>query len=431
MMKTCTRNFIMSLAVAGIGLPGAASATNGMFMIGYGAKSRAMGGVGIAYGRDALASAQNPATLADIGNIRADVGADLFFPRARATLGVGSDKLSEKSVANKFLIPNMGGGMKFSRNLWLGMTMVGVGGGGSRYNQNLYNNQLPAGPNSTLGVNLMVAQANPTLAYKLNRDHAVGASLVIGVQTFRAFGLDNFSTFTNRPEFVDKFTNNGNDWAFGAGIRLGWRGDFFDDQIKLGASYSSKVYMTKFDKYEGLFAEQGRFDTPGSYGVGIAYVPNDTWTFEFNVTRTLYEDVKAVANPGPNYEEGASPFPVSKEVNGLGEDDGLGFGWEDQTIYKLGMSYKYNDKLTLRAGWNYGESPINEEREIAFNIVAPATVQHHLTLGGTYRLSPIMEVSASYIHAFTHEQFGPTYIGTEGRIKMRQDSLGISLGIEM
>ncbi len=124
-------------------------------------------------------------------------------------------------------------------------------------------------------------------------------------------------------------------------------------------------------------------------------------------------------------------FPVSKEVNALGQDEGLGFGWKNQNIYKLGLSYDYNDKLTLRGGWNYGESPINEAREIAFNIVAPATVQHHLTLGFTYHLSPEMEISTAYVHAFRHEQFGPTYIGNVGRIEMEQDSLSVNFGLNM
>jgi long-chain fatty acid transport protein len=428
-MKLHTRK-IIALAILGAGIPGLACATNGMYMIGYGAKSQAMGGVGIAYAEDSLASVLNPANLVDTGGIRADIGADLFLPNASATLGVGDQQLSMESRANTFVIPNMGFGMKFSKDLWLGMTMVGVGGGGSRYNQNLYDNLLPAGPDSTLGVNLMIAHMNPTVAYRINRDHSIGASLIIGIQTFRAFGLGNFSTFVNRPEFSDKLTNNGNDWAYGAGTRLGWKGDFFDDKVKVGASYTSKVYMSRFKKYEGLFAEQGSFDNPGSYGVGIAFLPNDTWTFEFDVVRILYEDVKSVSNIGPNSGEG-DLFPVSKEVNGLGEDEGLGFGWKDQTVYKLGMGYQYSDKLKLRAGWNYGESPIDETREIAFNIVAPATVQHHATLGGTYQLSPIMEVSFSYVHAFTYEQYGPTYIGTEGRFKMNQNAFGLSLGIQM
>ena len=47
-------------------IPNSVFATNGYFLIGYGAKSRSMGGVGVAYGQDGLAAAANPAAMADV-----------------------------------------------------------------------------------------------------------------------------------------------------------------------------------------------------------------------------------------------------------------------------------------------------------------------------------------------------------------------------
>ena len=69
------------LVAAGLLLaPTLASATNGYFLIGYGAKSRSMGGVGVAYGQDGLAAAANPAAMTDVevDTMRIDVGAELF-----------------------------------------------------------------------------------------------------------------------------------------------------------------------------------------------------------------------------------------------------------------------------------------------------------------------------------------------------------------
>ena len=76
----------------------------------------------------------------------------------------------------------------------------------------------------------------------------------------------------------------------------------------------------------------------------------------------------------------------------------------------------------------FGKSPIDENREIIFNLVAPATVEHHLTLGGTYNISTTMEINLSYIHAFENEQCGPTYISDDGSnlgcLKMSQNTIG-------
>jgi len=213
-------------------------------------------------------------------------------------------------------------------------------------------------------------------------------------------------------------------------VRLGWLGKFMDNKLLLGASGSPRVYMSKFDKYTNLFAEQGDFDTPPMFGVGMSYKLNDKTTVALDISRTFYSNIAAIGNPGPNLPgDPRGPFPVSQAENALGADNGLGFGWEDQTVYKLGVAYQYDPKWTFRGGWNYGESPIPEETEVLFNIVAPATTQHHLTLGASYQLSDMLEVSASYMHAFRYEQYGPTYIGVSGEIGMAQNAFGMNLGV--
>ncbi len=55
--------------------------------------------------------------------------------------------------------------------------------------------------------------------------------------------------------------------------------------------------MGKFDKYKGLFAEQGSFDIPSKYGVGIAVKAMPETTVAFDIERINYADVPAVNNP--------------------------------------------------------------------------------------------------------------------------------------
>lgn len=422
------RNRTLSLALGALLLiPAGAHATNGMFLIGQGTKARGMGGAGIAFPQDAIAGAMNPAGIGFLENhMRADMSADLFFPSAEAELG----GTHEDSQANKFIMPAMGASYRFSRNLTFGFSAVPGGGGGSRYNTNLYNNLTGADADRTLGVNLMLLNMNPTVAYRLSKNHQIGASLVIGVQTFRAFGLDFFSNFTSTGLFTDNLSNNGNDWAYGAGGRVGWMGRFLDEKLSMGLVYTSKTYMTKFDKYKDLFAEKGSFDTPASAGIGFAYEVTPKLTAALDVTHIFYSEVRSIGNT--SVSTGGSPFPVSQEQNALGRKDGLGFGWDDQTVYKVGAAYDYNSDWTFRAGWNYGASPVDESNgEILFSIVAPAVTQNHLTLGATYRSSPNMEWNFSYIHAFRFEQEGPTFIGDIGRIQMDQNAFGIGFSFKM
>ncbi len=92
----------------------------------------------------------------------------------------------------------------------------------------------------TVGVNLLQMQMLPSIAYKVNKNHYIGASLAIGVQPFRAYGLQAFGQDGLGYANGDKLTNQGNDWSYGAGIRLGWLGKFLDKRLTLGANYASK-----------------------------------------------------------------------------------------------------------------------------------------------------------------------------------------------
>ena len=61
--------------------PGVSNATNGMFLIGFGAKSRSMGGVGIGYTQDSLGNAMNPAGITAIGEEAMRIDADFMVFR--------------------------------------------------------------------------------------------------------------------------------------------------------------------------------------------------------------------------------------------------------------------------------------------------------------------------------------------------------------
>lgn len=429
-----TRRLLACMLVASVAaVPSLSYATNGIFLIGYGTKSRGMGGVAIATPQDSIGGAVNPASIGFVED-RVDVGADFFVPKARSRLGEGDEHLSYDSSASRFVMPAMGGVYKFNRKISIGFSAVPAGGGGSRYNMNLYNNITGSNVNDTLGVNLMIMQMNPTASYRINKQNRIGASLVLGVQTFRAFGLDYFSTFTEvfntTGQFPENMTNRGNDWAYGAGMRLGWMGRFFKERLSLGATYTSRVYMTKFDKYKELFAEEGDFDTPENFGAGVGFKITPKLMIGADIKRVLYSNVRSVGNASATTT--GNGFPESPEANSLGAVDGLGFGWDDQTIYNVGVAYDYSPKWTYRAGWNYADSPIDEENgEILFNIIAPGVTRSHMTLGASYRPNEKMEWSFSFVHAFKYEQEGPTLIGDTGKIQMYQNSVGVSFGFKL
>jgi len=436
-MRKMSKKLIAVVVTTCLAMP-VANATNGMFMEGNGNKSRGMGGVAIGTPLDSLSGASNPAAISGMKD-QFDIGMDIFIANVESQLGSVKAE-SEASVNglgldNTFFMPALGITYQYSDDITLGFTMVPKGGGGTLFRTNFFE-AARAGTvntptiNDKLGVDLLMAEMSTTIAYKINKQNSVGASLLIGIGRFNAYGIQLFNTFTQDQTTLEGFTNQGKQWSAGAGLRIGWMGTYGD--LNLGASYSSKVYMTEFDDYDELFAESGNIDIPAIAGLGISYKVVPEWLVALDITYTFYEDVRSIANLGPNLADADSP--LGSEDRRLGLPNGLGFGWENQVVYKLGSEYQLSDKTTLRAGWNYGESPIDEDTQIIFNTLAPATTQNHLTLGGTYQLNPTMEFNFSYIRAFEFTQSGPTYISDDGSnfgsISMNQHSFGASFSMK-
>ncbi len=469
------RALACTLALGGaIGAIAPSYATNGYFLIGYGAKTRGMGGAGVAFAQDALAGAANPAGMGDVemDTLRVDVGAELFVPKRSfrhdsATLESGFAPSSEKGVnhssgSNQFLIPSMGAVYKFNRKLTLGMTVIG-NGSNTRYGQKVpgkpdcMDGNTSGGTGSTAfnfnclgsptsGVSLLQMQVLPGIAYKVTKKQTVGVSLTLAAQQFRAYGLQAFGPDGLGYTTGSELTNRGNDYSYGAGIRMGWLGKFLGDRLSLGANYTSRTYMTKFNDYKDLFAEEGSFDIPEQYAFGIAVKATKKITIAADYQKIKYGDIKSMNNPGPDAKDPFNFFPsgCKTQSNGtnscmLGRNDGMGFGWHDQNVYKIGINYDYNPAWSFRAGYNHAESPIQQD-QVLFNFLAPAVNQDHVTAGISYRPNKNMEWTANYMHAFKNTIKGPTALGPQGglpvegengSIDMFINSIGVSFGYRM
>lgn len=395
-----SKHAIRFAAVIALGLSAPSYATNGYFVIGFGAKSVGMGGIGVTSPGDSLCVGGNPACLSEFNRMQFDVGLGVFEPRRRSGTTVMSGGNSW-SGANTYLIPGMGMVFPWSDKLYLGFAALGNGGAGTRYNPNFF------GGHKYLGVDMLQLIVPITAAYKLDKTNTIGLSIIPARQRFLAQGLENFAipAFSSDPDHV---TGKGHDYANGIGARIGWTGKFMDDRVTLGATYASKVYMQKFDKYKGLFANGGEFDIPENYAIGIGFKPIDKLTIAMDVQRILYSDVASVGNRGP---DPTGNLPNAANGTLLGLPGGSGFGWKDQTVYKLGVAWKQSDKLTLRAGYNYGKTPIPQD-QLLFNLLAPATTEQHATIGMTYEME-YGDLTLAYQRAFRKKLEGPV-VGTGG-----------------
>ena len=418
-MKRTTKNLLAVAVTAALYAPMAAMATNGYFGHGIGMKSMGMGGAGIAMAQDSLASATNPAAAASVGN-RIDFGLNLFIPDRSTTVsgttGPGPtpgayDGNYDGNETAMFPIPEFGYNRDLGNDMAFALTVVGRGGMNSDYDKEFM--IFSGGSGEKPGIDLAQLYVSPTFAMKVNPDHSVGVTLNMIYQRFKAEGLDNFGV----P------SDTGYDSSTGFSLGLGWTGNI-TPTVTAGATYTTKADMSEFKEYDGLFAEQGDFDIPATLGLGVAAEVNPGMTVAFDITKIYYSGVTSISNPLANFF-----------TDGLGTDDGAGFGWEDMTVYKLGVSWKYQSDLVLRAGLNHGKNPIPDS-ETLFNILAPGVVENHLTLGATKTLANGAELTLMYMHAFENEVKGSGSIpgafgGGEADIKMSQNAIGIAYGWDL
>lgn len=202
--------------------------------------------------------------------------------------------------------------------------------------------------------------------------------------------------------------------SYGISAQLGVTYDL--GMIQVGANYQTPVAMT----YKRVF------DSPDKFG-NTDGVPED-------MKLTQHQEKVGLDIRWINWSE----------AKGYKE-----FGWNGQWVFAVSREYKI-DKLALRAGYNYGKSPIgdytlganaqnpvsipdlanpsNEYQVMAFNLVDfPAIAEHHITLGAGYQFTKHFTLNVSYVYSPQSKKKITSGSQTILETKMSQQSICIGL----
>lgn len=389
-----TSTSLLALAATGLfAFSGAASATEGYSQNGFGARNKALAGAGVADTRDATGGSLNPAGLVHVGDEFA-FSVSAFSPR-RSFTGSGAPGFTPmgevESDRDYFFMPNLAYNTRaFANPLFdvLNFTMIGNGGMNTSYPA-VFN---PAcggagmgvfcgaafGGEGASGVNLMQMIMSVAMAKQIAPGISIGVAPMFALQGFQARGIEAFGGASLDPA---NLSGSRNDWSIGGGVRAGIEISPMSN-VRIGVSGTSPVWMQKHEDYRGLFANQGEFNIPPSIQAGIAVDVSPQLTFMLDWRYIWFSWGDSVGNPSTNI---LLCGPGAAAVNCLGGSNGPGFGWDDINVIKVGMEYRANEKLTLRAGYAWNENPVNS-RDVMFNILAPAVTQHHITGGFEYSL---------------------------------------------
>jgi len=396
-------------------LPFSATATYGLFTHGEGLRALGQGGVSVVAGEDAGSIASNPANLFGLGN-RYDVGIDLLIADANSAItgnAAGPDQRYKADGKRNYFVPQGGLALRLSERLAAGFSIASAGLGPD-YPDNPYQ-RFGADPS----VRIALAQSTlvNALAYELAPGQVIGASLNLAYQLFELDGLEALSSASQSPQ---RFSDQDTDDAFGLGVTVGISSSV-TPWLAAGAAYRSKTWTGRMHRYEGLIPDRGRLETPAMYAAGIALTPASGWKIAVEAQRVEYASEVAFRNDLAPLEQGHL----------FGSADGPGFGWRDQNIYKLGITYRASPAVTLRVGYSYATQLIPPDSTFLC-ILAPATSQQHYTAGASY-LRDGWELNA-YGAIAERSRIGgggsipAAFGGGEADLEFKMIGVGLSLG---
>ena len=415
-------------------------ATDGYFRHGYGIKYSALAGSGVAISLSSLGAISNPAGLVFLDSDRYDFNISYFSPSREYTV-TGNPSLmpgtfglapgTVESNRSSFYFPTLGASWSLNPTMAIGVVIYGNGGMNTEYPAMTFGDE----SSPITGVNLEQLFVGATYAIKIVEGHSLAIQGLYAYQKFSAAGLAMFGAM-GMSSNLENLSGNSNSTSTGFGFKIGYQG-MIGNMIRIGAAYQSKMNMSQFDRYAGLYAEQGDFDIPANWQAGIAVIPSDALTILLDVQQILYSGVKSISNPmdamalPPAFPDGHGGYIPNPNHVPLGDDNGSGFGWKDMTIYKFGLMYQLQNEWTLYGGYSYGQQPVPDS-EVLFNILAPGVVESHITLGFSKIINKSHELMVSFMYAPEKSVLGPNQFdppsGQTVEIKMSQFQIEIGYG---
>jgi long-chain fatty acid transport protein len=408
MKKTIKLAVVAALALGAT----SAFATNGDHMIGLSAESRALGGTGIAHNMGSANALTNPALLAKLQGKDEFIFAGTIFEsdvkvstNAGAVGGGGVDMTSDEDAS---VIPAISLAHRINDNLVMGLGMYGTAGMGTDWRGTSRSDitLLGTGPGTSvvdlynMRSSLMLMQFAPSLAYG-NDTFGIGVTAIVQYGSL-SIDYDTMSITVGNP--ADPTTYSETPLHVGSGVSndIGYGfqiGAYYNpiQSLTIGAVYKSAIDMEYKNQISdaalaygygtgGLPAKTDHLEQPEEYGIGVSYE-----LAEFTATM----DVKEI-----------------KWGDAKGYKD---FGWDDQTVYAVGLKYSA-DSYWLGIGYNYGENPVANSTNTAdvdgnpggnedghtmnlFNYAMfPATVEEAYTIGGGYSINETLALDMAYTY---------------------------------
>lgn len=349
----------------------------------YSGRSTAMGGAVMANGAEPASLATNPSLITELEGTQAQVGVTVVTAHAKTTVN-GDSRGLERDI---WTLPNFYITHKWSDDISFGL------GGFSRYGLGgtYKDNKTWTGSLLAYKVKLETFSFTPTIAIKANDQ----LSMAMGLEAMTIDFTQN-SAARLSPRYTYEIHGDGVSW--GGNFSLIYRPEWAE-KWSFGAMYRTKVKQnlngyihtsTGTDLAPALLNShaKGSITLPDSISAGIAFRPDEKWTFELGAVGTMWSSYDQITIEYKDHE--TAPTIHNRK------------DYKDTIRANFGAEYKFLPKWAVRAGYVYDKSPINEHM---MDTLVPADDRHIGSIGFGYR-GENWSADFAYAHIFVRHLTG-------------------------
>ena len=427
-----------------------AVATEGLFLEGFGAISRGMGGTAASHYVGPASMMVNPATMG-LSDTTGEVllGFDLITTDISATnLGTGEKVSSSTRSHNRgpYVAPQIAFTSKVS-NWTFGAGMFAQAGVGVEYGESSFLSRgdigetgYAAGADTGLenASRLFILDIPLAASFKVNDDLSVGATLDAkwtGLNLDYLFGSKQLGSLIGDgrasgsllglvgtlpdPRGVhisvskNKEVSSGVDgWGYSGRLGMAYK---VTPKTNLGISYMFKSKMndlkgngtvTAVDGIVGNIPIEGQvrvldFNSPAKLDVGVSHQFTDKFLVALDLSRVFWKDALKDIKVGFASDAGDVDLKLPQNA-------------KDHTIVAIGASYAATQNLTLRAGYRQATQPFNDEGLLA---LIPAVLKRHATIGISYQVSKSGRFDAAYSRALENSMTNQSAFNTSSAVR--------------
>ena len=400
----------MTKVAMALGLSAATLSASGWRIPENSLNSVALSAAYVASANGADASYFNPANMAfmDEGSSLEMALTYINLPEIKytdaANAGYNTDSKVEHFVAPSFhYVSEKHGDFRY------GFSMVAPGGLSKRWDETY-------SKTSAEEFSLTIVEFNPNMSYKVTNDFALGLGArmvyVDGVVKSSGVAPADLDASGGAPESLVNITRDmeGDSFDFGYNLALSYKAT---DKLRLATTYRSKVDLTvegtaslTSTVLAGGIANGATASYNGGTSVTIPLPASLTLAASYDFDKTTVEFVfertywSAYKNLDFEYDSaftnsGGLAGALAEAVMSAAFDDAKAKNWEDANAYRLGVTHKYSDDLTLMAGYAYDEAGAVEST-LGFEL--PDTDAQLFSFGFDYKWSKDINVGFAYLY---------------------------------